>query len=304
VLSCDNLPDAAEAARRATLAVARARSAELADWIEREVCFPASMVDRITPQTTPDDEREIAAEFAVDDRWPVVTEPFAQWVIEDCFSDGRPPLDTVGAQFVRDVAPYKLIKSRLLNGSHSALGYLGYLAGHRTTTEAMRDPHVARFIAHLMADEVAPLLPTDVAGMELSLYQDVLLDRLASPAIADQLERLCRRGSTKMADYVLPSLHEAAAAGRPRELLTFTVAAWCRYLTGSDLDGRPIEVQDPRLDELQPLARDGVLALLDGSKLFGDLAHDQHFRDDLEVLARLLEEQGVHGALDRVLEGE
>jgi mannitol-1-phosphate/altronate dehydrogenase len=303
VLSCDNLPDAAEAARRATLTLARARSAELADWIETEVCFPASMVDRITPQTSADAADEVAEEFAVRDRWPVVTEAFAQWVIEDCFTAGRPPLDTVGALFVPDVRPYKLIKTRLLNGSHTALGFLGHLAGHRTTAEAMADRPIARFIEHLMADEVAPALPADVPGMELEPYQAVLLDRFASPAIADRLDRLCRRGSTKMADYLLPSLHDAAAAGRPRRLLTLVVATWCRYLTGSTLTGAPIEVEDPRLEELQPLAQQGPSALLTAADLFGDLGRDPEFVGDVEQLARLLGERGVAAAVEHVLDG-
>jgi mannitol-1-phosphate/altronate dehydrogenase len=301
VLSCDNLPDAAGAARRATLAVARARCAELAEWIEREVCFPASMVDRITPQTTPEEQQEIADEFAVNDRWPVITEPFAQWVIEDCFTDGRPPLDTVGAQFVSDVAPYKLIKSRLLNGSHSALAYLGYLAGYRTTAEAMADPRIAGFVAQLMKAEVAPLLPGDVPGMELGAYQDVLLERFASAAIADRLERLCRRGSTKVADYLLPTIHAAVAGGRPRTLLTLALAAWFRYLSGFDLDGAPIEVQDPRRAELQPLARRGVRSLLAVGDLFGDLSADDGFADEVERSSALLQTCGVARALERVL---
>jgi mannitol-1-phosphate/altronate dehydrogenase len=210
----------------------------------------------------------------------------------------------VGAQFVPDVAPYKLIKSRLLNGSHSALGYLGYLAGHRTTAEAMADRHVRRYVARLMADEVAPLLPADIAGMELAEYQSVLLDRLSSPAIADHLERLCRRGSTKMADYVLPSLREATAAGRRRTGLTLAVAAWCRYLVGTDLAGRPIDVQDPRLAELQPLARRGAGALLGVTDLFGDLGRDAALVADVDGFVRLLDESGVRGTLDRVLGAE
>jgi mannitol-1-phosphate/altronate dehydrogenase len=301
VLSCDNLPDSGAAARRATTAVARRRSAELAEWIESNVCFPASMVDRITPHTSSEDREEISAEFAVRDQWPVVTEPFAQWIIEDRFSDGRPPLDTVGARFVSDVAPYKLIKTRLLNGTHSALGYVGYLAGHRTTAEAMADPRIARFVDHLMADEVAPGLPGNIPGMELHAYRGVLVDRFASPAIADPLSRLCRRGSTKMRDYVLPSLQDAAAEGRPRPLLTLTVAAWRRYLTGIDLAGEPIDVEDPRVDELRPLARDAAAALLAVSDLFGELGQDAGFVDEVERLGGVLEARGVSGAIDEIL---
>jgi mannitol-1-phosphate/altronate dehydrogenase len=164
----------------------------------------------------------------------------------------------------------------------------------------MADPQVARFVAALMREEVAPLLPPDVPGMELTPYQEVLLDRFASPAIADRLERLCRRGSTKMADYVLPSLQEAVAAGRPCTMLTMAVAGWFRYLAGSDLEGRPIDVQDPRLEELQPLAQKGVGALLEVTDLFGELRKDRRFTADVEEFLRLFEERGVRAALDRV----
>jgi mannitol-1-phosphate/altronate dehydrogenase len=300
VLSCDNLPDAGTKARDATLATARRRSPELAEWIASTGCFPASMVDRITPQTTPEARDDLLEELAVADRWPVVTEPFAQWVIEDRFSDGRPPLDTVGAQFVTDVAPYKLIKARLLNGSHSVLGYLGWLAGHRTSAEAMADPVIARSIERMMADEIAPGLPDNIAGMELAPYQEVLMQRLSSAAIADPLERLCRRGSTKMADYVLPSLRDAVAAGRERHVLLSAVAAWCRYLTGTDLSGEPIEVQDPRLDELRPLAQEGPVALLGVRDLFGDLVDDAAVVDELVEIADVLAGEGVHAVLNDV----
>jgi mannitol 2-dehydrogenase len=302
VLSCDNLPDAGVKAREAVLAIARRRSPEFADWIESAVCFPASMVDRITPQTSPEDREQLVDEFAFADRWPVVTEPFSQWVIEDRFTDGRPPLDTVGAQFVSDVAPYKLIKARLLNGSHSVLGYLGWLAGYRTSAQAMADPEIAGAIACMMSAEIAPGLPADIPGMALGPYRDCLLERLASPAIADPLERLCRRGSTKMADYVLPSLREALADGRDCGVLLMSVAAWCRYLTGTDLRGAPIDVQDARLAELRPLAQQGPAALLGVRDLFGDLADNRGIVEQLEHRFAVLASQGLHAVLNDILE--
>jgi mannitol-1-phosphate/altronate dehydrogenase len=258
------------------------------------------MVDRITPATSDEVRDRVTDEFDVEDGWPVVTEAFTQWVIEDCFSDGRPPLDRVGARFVDDVAPYKLVKSRLLNGTHSALGYLGYLAGHRRSDEAMADPQIARFIATLMHDEVAPLLPADVDGMELETYQRDLLERFGNTEIGDQLDRLCGRGSTKMVDYVLPSLHEARAQGRSHCLLSLVLAAWCRYLQATDLDGQPIEIKDARLDELQPLAvevRNDPQALLQVEDIFGDLGRDPQFCADISRLVTLLDERGVHAAI-------
>lgn len=279
VLSCDNLPDSAAVTREAVMTLARRRDAELAQWIADRVTFPGSMVDRITPMTSPEDRDLVERDFRVSDRWPVITEPFSQWVIEDHFCNDRPPLDRVGVRFVDDVAPYKLIKSRLLNGAHCALGYVGYLAGHGSTDEAMGDPVVADFVERLMREEIAPLLPADVAGMDLNDYCDTVLERLRNPGIGDELARLCRRGSTKMPDYLLPSLHAACAQGSPRTRLAFTVAAWMRYLRGVDLEGRPIDVQDARADELCEAAfrgGDDPGALLAIDDIFGDLARDTH----------------------------
>jgi mannitol 2-dehydrogenase len=300
VLSCDNLPDAGGAARSATLTLAAARSAELATWIAEAVTFPSGMVDRITPTTSADEQARVGAEFGIRDRWPVVTEPFAQWVIEDSFCNGRPPLDEVGVRFVKDVQPYKLIKSRMLNGGHCALGYLGLLAGYRTTAQAMADPDIARYMAQLLNAEIAPLLPADVPGMELAGYARELLDRFGNEAVGDQLSRLCRRGSTKMPDYLLPSLNEARIAGRERRLLTLAVAAWVRYLQGVDAGGDPIVVDDARAAELSPIAvraRTDPSALLSVTSIFGELACDQQLTAALPVLLERIAREGVQAAI-------
>jgi mannitol-1-phosphate/altronate dehydrogenase len=258
------------------------------------------MVDRITPATTDEDRAEVVDVFDIVDRAPVMTEPFTQWVIEDCFSDGRPPLDTVGARFVADVAPYKLIKSRMLNGTHCALGYIGVLAGHARTDDAMADPLIFDFVSRLLEDEIAPLLPADVEGMELDAYRATLLERLTNPAIGDPLARLCRRGSTKMVDYLLPSLHEARRQNRPFHLLTVALAAWCLYLRGTDLSGEPIDVQDDRHEELQPLAlrtAQDATDLLSVSDIFGDLGNDSAFCAEVTRLVRLIDKDGMGAAL-------
>jgi mannitol 2-dehydrogenase len=301
VLSCDNLPDSGASARQATIAAARLRSDVLAEWVEREATFPSSMVDRITPTTSPELREAIEQEFHVRDSWPVVTEPFSQWVVEDRFCDGRPPLDEVGVRFVDDVTPYKLVKTRLLNGTHSALGYLGALAGCGTTAEAMDTPEIARIVERLMRDEMAPALPDDVEGMELDPYQKVLLERFASPTIADDLSRLCRRGSTKMRDYLLPSLHAAVADGRSAPLLCLVVAAWCRYLQGVDDAGHELTVEDPRLDELQPLARRGAADLLAVEDLFGAAGRDQDIVRCVQKMLESIEQRGVLATIDGIL---
>ncbi|GGP78259.1 mannitol dehydrogenase family protein [Saccharothrix coeruleofusca] len=300
VLSCDNLPDSAAVTREAVLELARRHAPELAAWVEQRVTFPGSMVDRITPATTPLDREVVQRDFGVGDRWPVITEPFRQWVIEDAFCNDRPPLDRVGARFVPDVAPYKLIKSRLLNGAHCALGYVGVLAGHRSTDEVMADPLVAEYVEALMRREIAPLLPDDIPDMDPQSYCGTLLERFANPAIADQLSRLCRRGSTKVVDYLLPSLHDARAQGRPRARLTFAVAAWMRYLRGVDLRGAPIEVHDARAEELREAAERGgvdpcpLLALTD---IFGDLGQDAGCVADLRRVLTALDRDGLPAAM-------
>jgi mannitol 2-dehydrogenase len=298
VLSCDNLPDSGRAARQAVLGFAQLRDGELASWIERHVSFPSSMVDRITPETSPRTRAEVEEAFGVPDRWPVVTETYRQWIVEDNFCAGRPPLERVGVQFVPDVAPYKLIKARLLNGGHSALGYFGILSGYATTEEAMADLRLRATLDRMLSEEVLPLLP-DVSGMDLQSYRRTTLARFANPAIGDSLARLCRRGSTKMPSYLLPSLHEARASGRPHRLLVLAVAAWMRYLRGTDLTGRPIEVDDPRAEELCTRAvagGDDPRPLLECREIFGPLGDDGEFVDRLARTLRTLSRQGFAAA--------
>jgi fructuronate reductase/mannitol 2-dehydrogenase len=299
VLSCDNVPRNGAVARSAVVGFARLRDEVLARWIEDRVAFPSSMVDRITPATTPADRALLAREFGVADRWPVVTEPFSQWIVEDAFCNDRPPLEQVGARFVPDVEPYTLAKTRLLNASHSALGYLGHLAGHRLTHEAMADPALHDYLARLMEHEVAPLLPV-IPGFDMTAYRHSLLARFANPRIGDQLARLCARGSTKMPAYLLPSLREARRQGRPHELLTLALAAWLRYLRGVDLAGRRIELVDARAPRLQAMAAAGgndPRPLLSERAVFGDLGDDETLVAALERALERLDREGPHAAL-------
>ena len=295
VLSCDNIPGNGAVARTAVVALARMRDERLARWIDEHVAFPSSMVDRITPKTSPEDREWVQRAFGVCDRWPVMTEPFSQWIVEDEFANGRPPLDEVGVQFVADVRPYALMKTRLLNASHSALGYLGSLGGHRTTDKAMADPVFGDFVARMMDEEIAPLLPP-VDGIDLAQYQATLLERFANPAIGDRLSRLCRNGSTKVPRHVLSSISEARATGRPHALLTLAVAGWCRYLRGIDEHGRALPLDDPAGDRLQALALEGAgdpRPLLADQATFGSLGADTGFADALEHDLNDLEADGA-----------
>jgi mannitol-1-phosphate/altronate dehydrogenase len=299
VVSCDNIHRNGEAARAAVVGFARLRDEVLARWIGDRVAFPSSMVDRITPHTSPEERDAVAQRYGVDDRWPVITEPFSQWVIEDTFSAGRPPLDAVGVRFVPDVSRYELMKTRLLNASHCALGYLGSLAGHASLDQVMADPVFAGYVARLMDVEVTPLLPPP-DGIDLADYKRALLQRFANPAIADGLPRLCRRGSTKMPHHLLPSLQQAIEEDRPHGLLTLALAGWFRYLRGTDESGRRLPVEDALADELQALARAGGTdprPLLGETSVFGDLGRHPGLVAELQDALIALDRDGVRATV-------
>jgi mannitol 2-dehydrogenase len=298
VLSCDNRADAAAASRAAVLALAERHDPALVRWVEQHVSFPDAMVDRITPATE-DSHRQLLAEgFGLRDRWPVVTEPFSQWVVENSFAGDRPPLDQVGVQFVADVGPHKRAKTRLLNGTHCALGFLGVLAGYRDTGEAMADPLLQAYVSALMAQEVAPLLPP-VPGLDLAGYQQTLLTRLANPVLVDPLLRLAGRASTKVPAYLLPSLREAADQGRPYQLLALAVAAWLHCLRQPGGLG----LADTRGPELQALAAQGGAdprAVLHVD-LFGEIGHHPQVVGTLRRQLETLGKQGWQAAISSAL---
>lgn len=303
ILSCDNVQENGRTTRTAVVSFARLQEPDLADWIEENVSFPSSMVDRITPATSVEDRDDIAEEFGVEDGWPVLTEPFRQWIIEDRFCNERPPLDQVGARMVQDVEPFELMKTRLLNGSHCGLGYFGSLLGHSSSDEAMRDDDVRAYVRGLM-DEIIPLLP-DVPGMDLTEYRETLISRFSNPEISDQLERLARRSSTKMPSYVLPSLTEAMAAGREHRLLVLTVAGWIEFLGGEDLNGDPIDVQDALLEDLRPLAANkDVTAFVADEAIFGELGSNPGFVAELQEAVEGLRARGPREMIEQSLKAE
>ena len=304
VLSCDNVPENGDMARTTLLAFAALRDPALHDWIADQVAFPNSMVDRITPQTTDADREMVQDEFGIEDAWPVVCEPFRQWIIEDHFSNGRPPLEQVGVQFTSDVRPYEMMKLRLLNASHSAMGYLGFLAGFPFIHEIMADDVFRAYVKRLMDEEVTPLL-APVPGVDLAEYKATLLTRFANPAIKDQTTRICLDGSSKVPKFLLPSLREALGRG-PSALLTLAVAGWFRYLRGEDEEGRSYVLDDPRADELQRLARLGGAdprPLLGLTDLFGDLGQSAALVRRLTLYGEQLDADGAWATVARAVDG-
>lgn len=300
VLSCDNIQGNGALARKVFTSYARLREDALANWMESYVAFPSCMVDRITPQTTEADRAMVAREFGIADNWPVVAEPFTQWVVEDTFCNGRPPLEQVGVQFTTDVHPYESMKLRLLNADHQALAYLGYLCGYRLVHEVMADQRFPAFLGRMMDEEVTALL-APVPGVDLAAYKATLIQRFANPKVRDQVLRLCQDSSNRMPKFLLPSIREALAAGRPCRLLTLATAGWFRFLAGTDEQGEIIPIDDKMADILQPLAvqgREDPRPLLQVHSLFGDLGQQQAFVDELSTALRLLYAEGAAATLD------
>ena len=293
VMSCDNLPGNGKVARTAVVSQAAMSDPELADWIDGNVAFPSCMVDRITPQTTQTDIAELRRGLGVEDAWPVVCEPFSQWVLEDDFPAGRPPLEEVGVQMVDDVAPYELMKLRLLNASHQGLAHWGRLLGMEYAHEAAADEDISSWVRAYLEREARATLRS-VPGIDLDDYVDTLFERFTNEAIADTLFRLAQGASSRMPKFVLGTVRDNLTAGGPIRLGTAMVAAWALGNEGVDENGDEIVIDDPMADELLPLAaaqRAGhETAFISHEGVFGDLATDERFRrtfvEELDALRR------------------
>jgi len=293
VLSCDNLSANGRAVRRIVTQFASLRSRELGKWIEDEVAFPSTMVDRIVPETTDADRAAVASALGMTDAWPVITEPFTQWIVEDNFAAGRPDFAAAGVQLVADVTPFEHMKLRLLNASHSALAYLGYLAGYETIAAAMANDRFAAFARQVMED-AAPTLAMP-AGTDLAAYIASLLRRFANPALHHRTWQIAMDGSQKLPQRLLGTMQDRLRRGMPIDAHALAVAGWMRYVTACDEQGRAIDVRDPMAVELAALAKQtGPMAerlapaLLGVSSVFGTLGSDPPMRSAVtQALARL-----------------
>ncbi|MCW2713872.1 MAG: mannitol dehydrogenase-like protein [Frankiales bacterium] len=303
VLSCDNVPQNGEIARTAFSGFAALRDPELGEWVRSRVLFPSSMVDRITPATTDADRDLLASRFGVRDAWPVVCEPYLQWVLEDGSSAAGPAWEDVGVQVVEDVHPYELMKLRLLNAGHQALGYLGYLAGYRYTDEACGDPVLTGFLLDYMELEATPTL-RPVPGVDLPAYSRSLLERFGNPAVRDALSRLCAESSDRIATFLLPVVREQLARGGDVRRSALVCAAWARYAEGVDEQGSPIEVVDRLLETVREAAaaqRDDPTAFLRQVGVFGELASDPVFSAAFVEHLRSLHEHGARATVERLV---
>ena len=303
VMSCDNLPQNGRLLRGVVLEFAALCDPALRDWIAAEGAFPSTMVDRITPATTADDITRLAQTTGRYDAAPVFHEPFAQWVIEDSFVASHPDFETAGAQVVPDVAAYEDMKLRMLNGTHSALAYCGYLSGFDTIAQTAADPVLAAFARGLWAEIIPAVAAPD--GVDLDAYAVSLFDRYANPNIAHRTWQIAMDGSQKLPQRILGTLADAHAAGRDTPCLHMAVAAWMFYVRGVDAAGKPIDVRDPMADELRKCAdastpKDMVAAVL-GVRAIFPVGLAPRLQDPVTRAAADIWENGIQSALERVV---
>ncbi|RCW84480.1 mannitol dehydrogenase family protein [Phyllobacterium bourgognense] len=297
LLSCDNLPSNGETLKRVVTRFAELRDAGLGRYIGENIAFPSTMVDRIVPATTDADCTVTAQATGLFDAWPIMTEPFTQWVVEDHFPSGRPAWEKFGATFVDNVDAFELMKLRLLNGSHSTLAYLGYLAGHETVSDVMKAEGFSAFIEAMMDEEITPTLPP-LPGFDLDAYKAQLRERFRNPALRHRTWQIAMDGSQKLPQRLLNTIRQRLEQKKPFDRLAFGVAGWMRYATGVDENGKLIDVRDPLADQFKQRTTgktssdDLVNAYLGLDQIFGkDLPGNLEFRQSVvRALEKLLED--------------
>ena len=305
VLSCDNIPDNGHVVKNAVLGMAQKRSAELAGWIDAHVSFPGTMVDRIVPAATETSLAEITQELGVEDPCAISCEPFIQWVVEDNFVAGRPEWEAAGVQMVKDVLPWEQMKLRMLNGSHSFLAYLGYLAGYAHINECMEDASFREAARRVMLNEQAPTLR--ITDVDLTAYADSLIDRFANPALQHRTWQIAMDGSQKLPQRMLDGIRVHLERKSAWPLLALGVAGWIRYVSGTDERGDAIDVRDPLSDKIQSLVKasseaERVNALLTLSEVFGqDLPHNSVFVNAVNEAYQRLTRYGARQAVIETL---
>ncbi|TQI73919.1 mannitol 2-dehydrogenase [Bosea sp. AK1] len=303
VMPCDNLPGNGHVAADAVAGLVDLIDPTEARWIRESVAFPNGMVDRITPATSDRERQVLRDDFGLDDTRPVFCEDFRQWVLEDYFPAGRPRLEEVGVQFVADVAPFELMKIRILNGGHAAIAYPAGLLDIHFVHEAMQDAQIARFLSALLDDEVIPVVPP-VPDTDLADYKRTIERRFANPKIGDTIRRLCLDGSNRQPKFILPTLRDALQSGRSIDGLALVSALWCRYCHGETESGQAIAPNDPNWSRLTTQARqarqmpEAWLAMQD---VYGDLGTNQRFRDSFTLALQRLWRSGTRASLDHYL---
>jgi mannitol 2-dehydrogenase len=299
ILSCDNVPGNGDVARTAIIAMAESEGGDLARFIET-CTFPNSMVDRITPQTQDVDRAWLREEYGVDDGWPVVCEPYRQWVLEDRFAAGRPRWEDTGVLFTDRVHDWELYKLRMLNASHSCMAYLMALAGVVYVDEAIEIPAVRRYLERLLALEVIPTL-VEIPGHPAAAYAETVLQRFANTGVRDQIARLCIDGTAKFRSFLIPTVEAQIQRGGPVDCAALALAAWARYLATVPPTLRAPDARGERAAALAQRSLVDPTAFLDLEDVFTPmLSGSELFREAFGAAAADLVELGPHGALQQV----
>ena len=305
VVSCDNLRHNGEVARAAFVGFAGTLDQDLGAWIDSNVAFPNSLVDRITPSVSAEDAARLNAASGLADQIPLVAEDFSQWVIEDRFADGRPALQEVGVQFSDEVKLWEQVKVRVLNAGHLTLTYPALLLGYHEVAEAMRDPQIPLLLERFLDKVVLPLLeaPRDV---DLVDYKNTVLDRFSNEAMHDQLTRIASDSASKVTVFLTTTIQQVLARGTDHRIPAFILAAWSRVLQGKDDNGKTFDVTEPRLDETSRRTVDigrstrsaaGRATAGEGGAEHADfVASFEHYR-------KALAEQGAEATLKALLDG-
>ena len=305
ILSCDNVIGNGHITETALRGCAAVYGPALAAWIDENVSFPNSMVDRITPASAPSDRAWLLEHHGIDDRWPVVTEPFRQWVVEDRFAGDRLPLESMDVIVTDNVEPYEMMKLRLLNAGHSCLAYLSALIDIVTVDEAMAQPEIAGFLTRFLEAEARPVLPP-IVGIDIDAYIASLVHRFSNPSIGDQIERLCLDGSAKFPKFLMPTILRQIEEGGPLECSALALAGWCEYLNGTTETGEPITIaRDPLIDQATAAAhasRSDPLAFLEFEAVFADIPAGSTFHKAFKHGLDRLRTAGVRSAITEILQ--
>lgn len=303
VMSCDNVPHNGVVTRNAVVGLARLFDAELAGWIEKNVAFPNGMVDRITPATGARERQLLAADFGIEDQWPVFCEEFKQWVLEDNFPLGRPALEKVGVTFVKDVTPFENMKIRILNGGHAVIAYISGLMDVHFVHEGMQHPLVKAYLDKVEREEIIPCVPP-VPDTDLDDYYKLIVRRFANPKIGDTIRRLCLDGSNRQPKFIVPSIADRLKAGRGIAGLALESAMWCRYCYGTTESGAVIEPNDPdwaRLQATAKAAKADPMAWLAMADIYGDVGKAPAMREAFSSSLGALWKDGVQKTVQAYL---
>ena len=302
IMSCDNIPHNGTVTKNSVVGLANLADPELAKWVSANVAFPNGMVDRITPATSDRERAMLEKDFGLVDSWPVFCEGFKQWVLEDNFPAGRPALEKVGVQFVKDVSPFELMKIRILNGGHAVIAYPAALMDIHFVHEAMENPLVSGFLAKIEKDEIIPTVPP-VPDTDIQDYFKLIVRRFSNPKIGDTIPRLCLDGSNRQPKFIIPAIADRLKAGKGVTGLALESALWCRYCYGETDSGKPIAPNDPsawdRLQAASKQAKSDPSAWLAMHDIYGSAADSAEFADAFSTALNALWRNGTKETLIR-----